>query len=263
MSVQVQKNTLRQIVYMHTEPRAWPRQGLSPVNKVICVLVIGSASLAIAETESTLTAGREAWFLGFEWALMLIFAVEYLARVWVSVENPRFGPGWRGRLRFITSPGAIIDLLAVAPILLTLAGSEAFLLRTFRLLRMLRLARLGRFSAAMRHVGVAVHSRRHELMLAVGISMVLLLVASTLLYLVEGDVQPEQFGSIPRAMWWAIMTLTTVGYGDVYPVTAAGRTLAAVTAILGVGMIAMPAGILAASFSEAIRSDKPDSEKRN
>lgn len=247
---------------MHTEPSAWPHHGLSPVNRVICVLVVGSAGMAIAETEATLTAGREAWFLGFEWALTLIFGVEYLARVWVSVENPRFGPGWRGRMRFITSPGALIDLLAIAPILLTLAGSEAFLLRTFRLLRMLRLARLGSFSAAMRHVGTVVHSRRHELLLAVGISMVLILMSSTLLYLVEGDIQPEQFGSIPRAMWWAIMTLTTVGYGDVYPVTALGRALAAITAILGVGMIAMPAGILAASFSDAIRSDREEGGDR-
>jgi voltage-gated potassium channel len=142
------------------------------------------------------------------------------------------------------------------PIFLTALGAEAFLLRLARLLRILRLARLGRFSVAMSSISEAIGSRRHELLLSLGVAALVLVISSALLYLVEGGVQPDNFGSIPRAMWWSIVTLTTVGYGDVFPMTAVGRILAAITAVTGIGLIAMPAGILAASFSDAMKRQR-------
>ena len=246
---------LRQALYSELDPGARKAEGLSVTNRVISVLIIASAALAVLETEPTLTQGRELWFLGFEWLVTVIFAVEYAARVWVSVENPKYA-GRGARLRYVTSPSALLDLLAIAPVLLTFAGSETLLLRTFRLLRILRLARLGRFSHALHEIIGAVRSRRHELALIVGIGLLLLLASSTVLYLVEGPGQPDAFGSIPRAMWWSAVTLTTVGYGDVFPITPLGRTFAAVTALLGIGLIAMPTGILAAAFSDALKHRK-------
>lgn len=127
-----------------------------------------------------------------------------------------------------------------------------FLLRLLRLLRLVRLAKLGRYSLAIGAIGDALRDRRYELGASVAIAIVLLLVTSSLLYVVEGEVQPETFGSIPRAMWWSIATLTTVGYGDVVPITALGRTLAGATALLGIGLVALPTGILAAAFSDAL-----------
>jgi len=193
-----------------------------------------------------------------EWVFTGFFLLEYAARVWVQGENPMYNEGLIGRLRYVVTPAAVLDLLAIAPILVTFAGSEAFLLRLFRVFRVLRLARLGRFSQAMGNVIEAIRSRRHELWLSVGAALVLLVLSATVLYLVEGEDQREAFGSIPRAMWWAVATLTTVGYGDVYPVTVLGRIFASITAIAGIALIAMPTGILAAAFSDAMQGQKKD-----
>jgi voltage-gated potassium channel len=243
---------LRHAVYRHLEPSA-RRGGLSAANKAICGLIVLSATFAVLETEATLVDGHEGLFRWTEWLLSGVFAVEYLSRVWISVENPKYRGAVVGRLRYMLSPLAVIDLLALLPMLLLMGGTEAVLLRAFRLLRIVRVARLGRFSRAAHHVVDAIRSRRYELGVSVCIAGLLLILSSTLLYLVEGETQPDAFGSIPRAMWWSIVTLTTVGYGDVYPVTPLGRMLAGVTAIMGIGLIAMPTGILAAAFSDALR----------
>jgi voltage-gated potassium channel len=142
----------------------------------------------------------------------------------------------------MVSVPALIDLLAILPGLFVFVGSEAFVVRLFRLLRILRLARLGRFSHAIHAITTAVQSRQYELLMSLTIAAILLLVSSTLLYLIEGTVQPDRFGSIPRAMWWSIATLTTVGYGDVFPVTPLGR-------------------ILAAAFSDAIQMQRKAEEE--
>jgi voltage-gated potassium channel len=248
--------TLRRRIYLQLEPGAWSGKGISPTNQAICGLIITSALFAILETELTLVAGREALFLRIEDSLTAIFLIEYLVRLWVIGEDGRYGYGWRGRLRYLVSGPALIDLLAIAPILLTCAGSEVFLFRLFRFARVLRVARLGRFSQALHHIKEAIASRKHELLASIMATCLLLVVASTLLYLIEGDVQPEAFGSIPRAMWWGVATLTTVGYGDVYPHTSLGRVVAGLTAIAGIGLVAMPTGILAAAFSDVMQKHR-------
>lgn len=247
---------VRHMLYRHLDPAARSGEGLSAVNRAICGLIVLSAAFAILETEDRLFSAHEPLFATAEWAFTAAFGLEYIGRVWCCVENPRYGPGLRGRLRYVLSPAAVIDLLALLPIVLTVGGSEAFLLRLFRLLRILRLARLGRFSDAMERLWRAVVSRRHELLLSFCGGGMVLIASSTLMYLAECDAQPDNFGSIPRAMWWAIVTLTTVGYGDVYPVTVLGRALAALTAVTGIALIAMPAGILAAAFSDSTDRDR-------
>src|SRR5690606_15866140 len=155
--------------------------------------------------------------LWLEVAVTVAFVIEYGLRLWVAGENPLYrGPV--GRLRYMVTPAALVDLLAIAPVLLGPFGGETFVLRLIRLFRILRVARLGRFSRAATAIAEALAARRYELVMSVVISGILLLITSTLLYIVEGGVQPEYFGSIPRAMWWSIATLTTVGYGDVVPV---------------------------------------------
>lgn len=253
--------SVRQRVFLHLEPRAWPRKGLSAANKIVCSLIVASSMIAILETEAAIVSGYEGLFWALEAMFYAVFAVEYALRVWASSEDERYGPGLTGRLRYMASPAALLDLAALLPVLTMFGGSDAFLLRLFRLLRILRLARLGRFSDAMAQIGGAVRARRYELALSLGIAVLLLVVSSTLLYLVEADVQPDAFGSIPRAMWWSVATLTTVGYGDVFPVTAVGRLLAAATAVTGIGLIAMPAGILAAAFSDAIQQRRNETSE--
>jgi len=197
-------------------------------------------------------------FLAAEGILTTLLVIEYLLRVWVAVENPRV----TSRLRYVLTSAALLDLLAVVVVLTTAFGVEGFLLRLAMLSRVLRLAKLGRFSRALRTIGRAISSRSAELGLSLAVSGTLLLVSSAALYLVEGGIQPEAFGSIPRAMWWSVATLTTVGYGDVYPVTPIGRIFAAVTALGGIGLIAMPTGILASAFSDAFQAQHRDAPDR-
>lgn len=247
--------TWRRRLYRQLEPEAWPAEGLSRLNQCICVLIFVAAFAAVLETESSIRVGWEQWFLVFEGVVGSLFVIEYLARVWVTVEDPRFRHPILGRLKYALTFSALVDLLAILPLFLGLAGMEALFMRLIRVLRILRLARLGRFSKAVRELGHAVRARRFELYVSFGLAFLVLLFSSMMLYLLEGGLQPEAFGSIPRAMWWSVATLTTVGYGDVYPLTGIGRFFAALTALSGIGIIAMPTGIMAAAFSEAMQKN--------
>ncbi len=253
-------SSLRARAYRNLEPTAWPHRGLSPLNKALAALIVVAVFFAVIETEPTIVERRFAFLTAIEAVFTLVFLAEYLVRIWIAPEKPRYA-GRFGRLRYMVSVPALIDLLAILPGLFVFIGSEAFVVRLFRLLRILRLARLGRFSRAIDAITTAVNSRRYELLMSLTIAGILLLVSSTLLYLIEGTVQPDRFGSIPRAMWWSIATLTTVGYGDVFPVTPLGRILAGITAITGIGLIAMPTGILAAAFSDAIQMQRKAEEE--
>jgi voltage-gated potassium channel len=252
MEEPVHRQSLRHRVYVMLFPAAWPGRGLSPANKCVSALILVSIGLAILESEPSLFERYPFAFAVPEFVLTIVFALEYAARLWSSAEDPRFGTGLRGRLRYALSLAALLDLLAISPLFLSAVGSEAFLFRLLRLLRILRLAKLGRYTRATVEIIEAVRSRRYELVASLVCALVLLLISSTFLYLVECDAQPEAFGSIPRAMWWSIATLTTVGYGDVIPVTPLGRVFGGATAIIGIGLIAMPTGILAAAFSDAL-----------
>ncbi|MDQ3246509.1 MAG: ion transporter [Pseudomonadota bacterium] len=239
-------------MYRQLEPTAWPHKGLSPVNAALMILILAAVMLAILETEPLVAAGHELWFRRVELAIGAIFLAEYLARVWTAVENPRFASARFPRLRYMVTPIAIIDLLAILPALFAIAGGPSLVLRFFRILRMLRLAKLGRASRAWDDIKMAVYARRHEFGIVLGIVAITILIAGSLLYFAEAEAQPDKFGSIPRSLWWAIVTLTTVGYGDAYPVTVLGRILAGMIAVMGVCLIALPTGIFAASFTDAM-----------
>lgn len=251
--------SLRHRLAQALDPSLKQTPGLSIINKIIIIIILCSLFLAIIETELSIYRNHEWMFLISEWVFTTIFAFEYIARVWVSVENP----SCMGRLRYMLTPAAILDLLTVLLILLTTLGTEGFILRLARLLRVLRIAKLGRYSVAMQNIGQAIYLRRFELIISLGIGVCALILSSSILYIVEGDIQPDYFGSIPRAMWWSVATLTTVGYGDVYPITATGKFFGAITAVVGIGLIAMPTGILAASFSDAIQTIKSNHSEKD
>lgn len=244
--------SLRKAAYVQLEPDAWPGKGLSPVNLALVFLILIAVAEAVLDTEPTISRGREAMFADLEFGVGIIFLIEYLARLWVEVENPRFQCSRFPRLRYALTPIAIIDLLAVVPSLFAFGGAPTLLLRFFRILRILRLAKLGRMSNAWQDIREAFFDRRHEFALILGLLLLTVLVSGSLMYFAEAEAQPAKFGSIPRALWWAIITMTTIGYGDTYPVTALGRVLGGIIAIAGVMMIALPTGIFASSFTEAM-----------
>ncbi|MFI0472522.1 ion transporter [Halomonas sp. HMF6819] len=240
-------------LYRQLAPEARRQRGLSGVNRVICGLIILASLTAILETEPTLREPAAALFTTLEALFVVLFSIEYLIRLYAVGEDARYR-GVTGRLRYMVTFWALLDLVAILPFFIGFVHQDnAFLLRLLRLARILRLARLGRFSRAWSSLSCALKTRAYELWLSAGVAGLLLLFSSACLYVVEADVQPEAFGSVPRALWWSIATLTTVGYGDVTPITPLGKIFAGLTAVSGIGLIAMPTGILAAAFSEAFR----------
>ena len=253
---------LRKMAYRQLEPTAWPGKGLSPVNFGLIILIVVAVVEAVLDTEPVISEGREFLLNNIEFGLGIIFLIEYLARAWVVVDNKKFAKYRYPRLRYLVTPIAIIDLLAVIPALFAFGGASSLLLRFFRVLRMLRLAKLGRTSKAWVLLRTAFIQKRAEFALILGMLLVMILAAGSLLYFAEGAAQPDKFGSIPRAMWWAIVTLTTVGYGDSFPITPLGKFLAGVISILGVMLIALPTGLFAASFTEAMERERDEDQAR-
>lgn len=191
----------------------------------------------------------------FEALSVAIFTVEYFCRVWAAPEDLRYrGP--KGRVRWASSPLAIVDLLAILPFYLPAGILDLRFLRVLRLFRLARIAKLARYSHALQLLGRVAARKRGELYVTGAVLVVLLLSASSLIYFAEHEAQPEGFRSIPRSFWWAVVTLTTVGYGDVYPVTAAGKVVGSFVAILGIGLFALPAGILGAGLIEELGTQK-------
>lgn len=222
---------------------------------VVAAILLGVTS-AILETEPVLVQRWGSTFDIIGQSVTLLFAVEYLARLWSAAERPGPGTATAKRLRFVFSIAGLLDLVVIGSAWAPLVAPNLAILRFARIARLLLLAKLGGFSRAAQHLHFAVASRRYELMLALSLALILLILGASALYWVEGGVQPDKFGSIPRALWWAAITLTTIGYGDVSPITPLGKAIATLVAIAGIGLVALPTGILAAGFSEAVQRDR-------
>ena len=220
---------------------------------IFSLIVLNIAALVLETVESIYQAAPAA-FLAFETVSLYIFSLEYGLRVWSCTASPHYRAPFWGRLRYIRTPLALIDLLAILPFFL----SFTFDLRSLRMVRLLRLAKLGRYSVALQTIGHVLLAKQEELVTLMGLLFLLLLGASSCMYFAEHHAQPDQFSSIPATMWWGIATLTTVGYGDIYPVTELGKAIASVIAILGIGIFALPAGILGAAFLEEFQSHKSE-----
>jgi voltage-gated potassium channel len=226
---------------------------------IITLVLISLASLALETEAARGDTPFAPWVLPvtnwINWVIVVLFAIEFGLRFWSEGENPRHA-GVIGRLRFLAQPITLADLLAFLPELIVmlfvphLAGGWLAALRALRLFRLFKLAR---YVPAFAIVGAAVKRAWAPLMAALAVAGAQLYVAAMLLYFIEGTTKPEAFGSIARAMWWAIVTLTTVGYGDVYPETVLGRVAAGLVALAGIGIVAMPTGILASAFAEEFR----------
>lgn len=249
-------SSARATLYALLEPEARPG-GLSWLSKLLVVLVLLSFVTLALETEPTLAPWLVEAIGAANAIIVLFFALEYGLRLWTVAENPDFS-GPHGRLRYAATPLALADLAAFAPeLLLTILAPDegGAVLAALRALRLFRLFKLARYVPAFSIVGAALRRSGPPLLAALAVAAVQVYVAALLLYFIEGQIpkQADSFGSVTRALWWAVVTLTTVGYGDVYPVTPLGRFAAALIALAGIGIVAMPTGILASAFAEEFR----------
>ena len=224
------------------------------IDRALVALIVANVVAVVIETVEPIHARYASEFWVFEVASVAIFTVEYLLRLWVCNEHlslARDGP-IEARLKFAVTPFALIDLAAIVPfyIALILPFADLRLLRVFRLLRLLKLVR---YSPALATLGRVLHNERRALVGALLIMAAMLLVASTAIYYIERDISPDKFGSIPESMWWALATLTTVGYGDVVPASPLGKIVGGFVMIFGLGMFALPIGILASGFASEIQ----------
>ena len=184
-----------------------------------------------------------------EFVSIIIFTIEYALRIWTAnLLYPELNP-IRARIRYITSPMAIIDLISILPFLVPVLHTYNLVgVRVFRLVRLLRIFKLNRYSDALAAIGDVFRRKSQQMIASTFFVFIILILASLLIYYAEHDAQPEQFANAFSGLWWAVATLTTVGYGDIYPITPLGRVLGAIIAILGIGVVAVPTSILSAGF---------------
>lgn len=221
----------------------------SRISRALAILIVVNLAAVVLETVEPYRAAAAWLFTLIEVVSIGVFSIEYFARVWSCVEDVRYKHPVLGRVRYAFSPFALVDLAAIVPFYLPLLFPvDLRILRSLRLLRMIRILKLGRHSKAIHLIYRAVHATRDQLAVVLVVVLILMLMACSAIYYFENPAQPEKFSSIPASFWWGVMTLTTVGYGDVFPVTVAGRVTAALVAFLGIGLFALPAGIVSAEF---------------
>ena len=204
----------------------------------IITLIFLNIIAVILETVENLSSQHRVFFRTVEAFSVSIFTIEYILRLWTCTTDNRFNSAVKGRFRFAVTPLALIDLMAFLPFYLPMIlPLDLRFIRVLRLFRLFRLFKLGRYSRSLKTLGNVLKEKKEELIVTLFVVLILLVIASSLMYFVENRAQPQAFSSIPAAMWWGVSTLTTVGYGDVYPVTPLGKFLGAVTAIFGIGML--------------------------
>lgn len=255
----------REKVYRILNPQEGDRFGRSL--ETFIILLIGlNVIMVILETEEEATEPFRMWFVGFEFFSSVFFTIEYVLRMWTCIHNPRFAHPVKGRIRYGFTWMAIVDILAILPFYLPMfIELDLRFVRAIRLFRLFRLFKVGRYASSISGLTGVFSAKKEELAITVFAMTIMLIMASSLMYFVESEAQPEQFSSIPAAMWWGVATLTTVGYGDVYPITPLGKFMGAIIALLGVGIVALPAGIIASGFNENLAKrakEKADAERQ-
>lgn len=218
----------------------------------LVALIIVNITALVLESVPRFAVAYDRLFHAIELVSTVLFTLEYAVRLWVAPEHARYRgmSDWAARRAYALSPPALLDFLATVPLYAALLGYGD--LKILLLFRLVRFFKLGRYSPGMASLGAALHAERKALAACLVILIGVMLLSATAMHFVEHDVQPDKFGTIPDAMWWAIVTLTTVGYGDAFPVSPLGKVVASLTAVMGLVMLALPVGIVATAFSQEI-----------
>lgn len=240
----------------------------------IIILIALNVLAVVLETEPAAVEGYETWFTIFELGSTIFFTVEYLARLWVCVEDERYAHPVKGRLRYSVTVMAIIDLLAIAPFYLQFIKMDLRIVRAIRLMRLVRILKMGRYAHAVRTLSNVIVQKKEELAMTTFVASMTLVLSASMIFFAEFDptrcglesallaqyesaeacnAAENPFRSIPESMWWTVVTLTSVGYGDMVPQTGFGKFMAAIVCLFGVLLVALPSGIIASGFLEEMR----------
>ena len=229
------------------------------ITSALLLLIAANVTASVLETDADIAAQAPAFFVWFERISVCVFALEYLLRVWSCTADYRFARPVVGRLRYVVSPLAIIDLASIAPSIINIVLPGALDLRFLRVLRLLRLFRLFRFGRPAEAFGTlsrVIAAKGAELGVTLVVVLIAMLISAGLMYVVESGHPGSHFTSMPRAMWWAIVTITTVGYGDLTPVTPIGQALGGLVAFIGICALALPVGILSSGYIDELNNRK-------
>lgn len=248
--------TLRRRLYLILEPteKGGILERIFEIALVV-IIVLNIFAIVMDSVDEYDLQYRE-FFRDFEIFSVVFFTVEYILRLYSIVESPRYKNLVSGRLKFALTPLAIIDLLAFLPFYFTFLPLDLRFLRIFRLMGLFRMFKVARYLHALTIFRRVVYDRREQLVLSIILILFMLIIISTIMYYAEHAAQPEVFSSIPATMWWGIATLTTVGYGDMVPITMLGKVLGGMFAVIGFGLLALPAGILSSGFFEFMHNAK-------
>lgn len=247
------KKSIRRWFYVRLEQERWLRGKLSPLNLISIAVILFAVCSHIASTEKVFYESYCYFFKAANWFLVSFFIFEFLLRMWAATESPVY-KGFKGMVEYLKRPSVIVDILTIIPYFTTFAPA-LIKIADLKTLRILGIAKFGRFNYTVRLILMSIRERRFMLMVSLFAPLVLIIISSTLLYIIEKDIQPEHFGSILRSIWWSIITITTVGYGDVVPMTHAGKVLGSIVSLMGIICMTLPAGIISAAVSHAyIRS---------
>lgn len=244
--------SLRRATHRLLESDTDPSRFAHLVRLGIAAIIVGNVVALVVETVPDVHRQAPHLFHGVERTAVAVFVVEYVLRLWSIPEDPRHARPIVGRLRWMVTPMAVIDLVSILPALLATTKIDLRAMRLLRLLRILRIVKLGRYSVAARTLTNVLRAKAADLLSLLALLVMMLLISSTMMFFFENEAQPTVFSSIPATMWWGIVTLTTIGYGDMTPVTLPGRLLGSVIAVVGIGMFALPAGLLGAAFVEEL-----------
>jgi len=219
----------------------------------IMILIVLNVVAIIIESVPEYEAAIGVFLYGFEIFSVAVFTIEYLLRIYISDMTHPSDSRFKSAMKFMFSAFGIIDLLSIVPFYLPfIVVIDLRFLRILRLLRFMRVLKITRYNKSLNLIVSVIREKRTELMMTGFLALLVLILSSFLMYYIEGETQPENFPNILASFWWAIATLTTVGYGDIVPVTGMGRFIGGIIAVLGIGIVALPTGLLSAGFKERI-----------
>lgn len=230
--------------------------------KFIYTLIILNVLSLILASYKEVYAKYEFYFENFEFFSVIVFTAEYILRFWTADLNFEKSNPFSKRIKFSFSAFGLIDLFAILPFYLPLLFPfDLRVLRILRLFRLLRIFKLGRLSKSLQTITSVLKESKSELSITLFVAFILMILSSTLMYYVENEAQPEKFENIGQSLWWSVATLTTVGYGDIYPITGLGKILSSVIALIGIGFVALPTGIISSAFISKMQAEKENNKE--